>query len=199
MTAEYKTNLKPVATENAKGAAKEILEQTQTQLGFVPAMYSTMANSPGFLSTYVHGYNAFRQDSRFSAPEQEVVFLAISVQNGCDYCTAAHSMVAERMSKLDAASITALRGGDELRDAKLQALAEFTAHVFETRGLIAVSKAEAFLAAGYGERQVLEIILAVSVKTLSNYSNHIFHNELDAAFAPYRVEPSVDQKTVAAE
>lgn len=199
MTAEFRTSLTPVTDDMASGTAKNIIDNTQAQLGFVPTMYRTMANSPGFLSTYAHGYSAFRQDSGFSAQEQEVVFLVISRENGCDYCTAAHSMVAEHASKLDAPSIEALRAGSALENAKLQALAVFTARLFDSRGLITKAEATAFLAAGFSERQILEVVLAISVKTLSNYSNHIFHNDLDAAFAPYRVEPTQVLRATAAE
>ena len=71
--------------------------------------------------------------------------------------------------------------------AKLQALSVFTSRLFETRGLISKEDAATFLDAGYSEQQILEIILAISVKTLSNYSNHIFHTDLDATFAGYEL------------
>ena len=67
-------------------------------LGFIPNMYADMANSPSALETYGVGYNFFRSDSGFTPVEQEVVFLTISHENGCEYCMAAHSMVGEKMS-----------------------------------------------------------------------------------------------------
>lgn len=188
MNAEYKINLAPVTAEDATGIAKEILDGAKAQLGFTPNMYRTMANSAGFLSTYIHGYNAFRKSSGFTAQEQEVVFLTISRGNGCDYCTAAHSMIADKVSKLDAETLKAVRAGATLPDTKLQALALFTTRVFESRGLISSEDATAFLAAGYSEQQIMEIVLAISVKTLSNYSNHVFHTDLDEVFAPYAVD-----------
>jgi uncharacterized peroxidase-related enzyme len=185
MTAEYKIGLPPVSNEAATGVAKEIIDATQSKLGFVPNMYRTMANSGGYLSTYAHGYTAFRQNSGFTPVEQELVFLVISRENGCDYCTAAHSMIADKVATLDADTLAAVRSGVALADEKLEALVSFTAHMFLSRGLVTSAEAAAFLAAGYEERQIMEIILAISVKILSNYSNHIFHSELDAAFKPY--------------
>ncbi|MFI7115892.1 carboxymuconolactone decarboxylase family protein [Amycolatopsis sp. NPDC049868] len=38
-----------------------------------------------------------------------------------------------------------------------------------------VDEVEEFLAAGYTERNVLDVILGVGMKTLSNYTNHIAH------------------------
>jgi len=187
MNAEYKTNLAPIADETATGQVKEIFEDTTAKLGFTPNMYRAMANSPGYLSTYLHGYTAFREASGFTAQEQELIFLVISGANGCDYCTAAHSMIADKVAKFDPDLLAAVRAGESLADTKLQALAELTSRLFETRGMINKTDAQAFLNAGYQENQILEIILAISVKTLSNYSNHIFHTDIDQAFEDYRL------------
>jgi alkylhydroperoxidase family enzyme len=82
--------------------------------------------------------------------------------------------------------LAAIRTGGPLADAKLQALTEITLRLLETRGLINKVDAQKFLSAGYQEQQILEIILAISVKTLSNCSNHIFHTNIDATFESYR-------------
>ena len=185
MNAEFKTRLEAIADEAATGEAKEIIDSTKAQLGFVPNMYRTMANSEGYLSTYIHGYKAFRESSGFTPQEQELIFLVISRENGCDYCTAAHSMIADKVAKFKPDQLVAIRAGEVLADEKLQALSVFTSRLFESRGLISNAQAAAFLEAGYSEKQILEIILAISVKTLSNYSNHIFHTDLDAAFEAY--------------
>ncbi len=187
MHAEFKTSLTPVSDESAAGQVKEIFDETRAQLGFVPNMYRTMGNSEGYLGTYISGYKAFRKSSGFSPQEQELIFLVLSRSNGCDYCSAAHSMIADKVAKFDAETLAALRSGEPLADARLQALATFTSRLFETRGLITKGDVGAFLNAGYQHQQILEIILAISVKTLSNYSNHIFHTEIDPAFAAYRL------------
>lgn len=185
MLAEFKIDLAPVNDNTTDADALALIDQAREKMGFVPNMYRTMANSPGYLSTYMHGYQAFREHSGFSPQEQEVIFLVLSRKNGCDYCTAAHSMLADKVQKLDPVSLKAVRAGDELPDAKLQALAEFTAHIFDTRGLITVADAAEFLAAGFSQKQIMEIVLAISVKILSNYSNHIFHTEVDDPFLAY--------------
>lgn len=152
-------------------------------MGFIPNMYARMANSPGLLETYLHGYEVFRQQSGFSAVEQEIVFLSISVENGCEYCVAAHSLVADAMSKVPVAVTNAIRGSDKVPDEKFAALSEFARTMVARRGLPSRNDVLAFLAAGYSERHILEVILAISVKTLSNYTNHNFHTPVDAAFA----------------
>jgi len=192
MTAEFKIDTAPVSDTAAEGAAKEMLDGAREKLGFVPNMYRGMAINPGLLSTYLHGYAHFREQANFTPPEQEVVFLTISLANGCDYCTAAHSMLAIKVSKLGEAHTQALRDGKPLDDARLEALRRFTHHMWETRGLPSKAEAEAFKAAGYSDLHILEIILAMAVKTISNYANHVNHSEVDDAFAAFSVDKTVE-------
>lgn len=188
MSAEYQMDLPLQTVETASGSAKPALEKARQQLGFVPNMYAAMANSPGVLQTYLDGYARFRADGGFSPAEQEVVFLTISRRNGCNYCMAAHSMLAEKQSQVPPPVLAALREARPLPDARLDALATFTDRMVETRGLPSRGDVRALLEAGFEERHVLEIILAIAVKTLSNYSNHLFHTPVDAVFAGHAVE-----------
>jgi uncharacterized peroxidase-related enzyme len=183
MQAEFKSSLPALSSAQAVSPARERLDDAATRLGFVPNMYSVMANSPALLDTYVHGYNLFRSQSGFTPVEQEVVFLAISRENGCTYCVAAHSFIADKMSGVPAAVTDAIRDGTPIPDAKLAALHDFARLMVRQRGLPNKADVSAFLAAGYSEKQVLEIVLAIAVKTLSNYANHVFHTPVDAVFA----------------
>jgi len=185
MNAEYKLGLPHHSLESADAQGRAILEKAMAQVGFIPNMYAGMVNSPGLLETYLDGYARFRADSGFTPAEQEVVFLVISRRNGCDYCMAAHSMIAEKKSQVPGKVLAAIRDGAPVPDARLAALAEFTEAMVESRGLPLNSEAKAFLAAGFTERQILEIVLAIAVKTLSNYANHLLHTEIDGVFAGY--------------
>ena len=183
MQAEYKLKLTAKTIEDAAPKARAGLQQAQEKMGFIPNMYARMANSPGLFDTYQQGYAVFRAESGFTPAEQEVVFLTISRVNGCEYCMAAHSFVADKMSNVHSAVTDAIRNGTEIPDERLSALAKFTRVMVEQRGLPQTRDVEAFLAAGYTERQILEVILAIAVKTLSNYANHIFQTPTDAMFA----------------
>jgi uncharacterized peroxidase-related enzyme len=182
MTSEYKLTLSLRTLHNSDPKAKALLERARAQTGFIPNMYAGMANSAGLLETYMDGYERFRNDSGFTLAEQEVVFLTISRTNRCDYCMAAHSMIADKISKVPPAVTEAIREGLAIPDARLAALSTFTDTMLATRGLPSKAVVQAFLSAGYEERHVLEIILAIAVKTMSNYSNHLFHTPLDAMF-----------------
>jgi len=134
------------------------------------------------LDTYVHGYERSAL-SGFTPAEQEVVLLAVSRENGCTYCVAAHSFIADKMSGVPEAVTNAIRDGQPIPDARLAALHDFTRTMVIKRGLPDKTDVSAFLAAGYSERQILEVVLAIAVKTLSNYANHLFHTPVDGMFA----------------
>lgn len=185
----YHIGLKPVELDNAEPKQQEILEKAKKTNGIIPNMYKNMVNLPGLQDTYDTGYHHFRKDSGFTPAEQEVVFLTLSVSNSCGYCTAAHSYLADNVSKTPVEVTDAIREGKEIpSDKKLRALSNFTKVMNESRGNPTPEQAKEFLDAGYTEKQILAIILAQAVKTISNYSNHIFHTEVDEAFSDRKLE-----------
>lgn len=177
-----KLNFKKWDVASADERRKPILEGVVKNFGMVPNMYAHMIGSPGLLETYLHGYEMFRKESGFTPVEQEVVFLTLSYENACDYCMSAHSFIADKMSKVPVEVTEAIRNGSEIADPKLRELSSFTSEMFLTRGRPSAGAVASFFEAGYDERKVLEIILALAVKTLSNYSNHISDPELDDMF-----------------
>lgn len=182
------STLKPVTTESGDADQKAVLAVALKQVGFIPNMYANMVNLAPVLSTYLHGYAEFRNKGGFSPVEQEVVFLALSLTNGCNYCGAAHSMLADKMSGVPADVLAAIREGKTIPDAKLQTLYDFTVELVEQKGKVSPGTGEKFKAAGFSDKHVMGVILAASVKTLSNFSNHFFETKLDEMFAPYKLD-----------
>ena len=180
---EARLQLEKVAIEKAEPLARATLETAQKKLGMIPNMYAYMANAPGLLETYRNGYELFRQGSGFTPVEQEVIFLSISYENGCEYCMAAHSFLADVQSKVPPEVTDALRNGADIPDTRLRALSRYTRIMVQKRGRPDQSDVELFRAAGYTDLQVLQIVLAIGVKTLSNYTNHVCGTELDGPFA----------------
>lgn len=182
MNNTFKTTLELVNPTNTTERAGTILENVKQEMKMIPNMYLAMANTPELLETYLYGYKKFRKDSGFTPQEQEVVFLTISFENGCDYCLAAHSLVADFQSKVPLEVTEAIRNGEEIIDPRLKALSEFTKILLNKRGRPSQEDVDKFLNAGFSQEQILAIILAISVKTISNYTNHIFQTPLDTAF-----------------
>lgn len=178
----YKITLLPVSIDHADARARVLLEAARKQMGAVPNMYANMANFSAMFEIYSSGYGLFRQEGGFTPAEQEVVFLTISKENSCAYCLAAHSVVADMKSKVPVAVTDAIRNGTDIPDEKLKALSLFTAVMVNKKGRPSVADVAVFLSAGYTEQHILSVILAVAVKTISNYANHLFHTPVDPMF-----------------
>jgi len=178
----YKMQMPLVELADADEKQKGLLEKVRQEIKMIPNMHKAMVNQPGLLSTYLYGYSLFRKESSLTPAEQEVVFLTISAENNCLYCVGAHSLLADMVSKVPVQVTDAIRDNTEIPDEKLRALATFTSIMINKRGNPSPEDAAQFLKGGYTEQHILSIILAIAVKTISNYSNHVFHTELDAAF-----------------
>lgn len=166
--------------ETAPDQAKERLQATQDKLGFVPSMYGMMANAPTLLEGYQSLSDIFGRSS-LSAQEQQVVLLAVSVANQCEFCVAAHTTLAQG-AKVDGTVIQALREGGNIDDPRLESLARFAQAIVKKQGW-ATKEADAFLASGFEQQQIMEVVLAAGLKTLSNYTNHLTNPPIDPAFA----------------
>lgn len=175
--------LEPKTVENASPAAREIMLKTKKALGFIPNMYSGMAGNPALLDAYTYAYSTFRAQAGFSPQEQEVIFLSVAYENSCEYCVAAHSFIADSMSKVPKEVTDAIRNNTVIPDKKLNALSRFTKVMTATRGLPGQEEIERFLAAGYKPEDILGVITGIGVKTFSNYFNHMNNTAVDKVFA----------------
>ena len=163
--------------DNAPEAEKASLEATKASFGFVPNLQATMAESPELLAGYTALWELFSKTT-LTPHEQQVVYMTSNFENECHYCMAGYAGLA-KMQKMDRAVINALRNGTEIPDRKLETLHRFATLVVRNRGWVTDADVDAFLAAGYTRRNVLEVILGVATKVMSNYTNHIAHTRID--------------------
>ena len=175
----YKMKTPSVNPESANAEQQILFERSKKENKMIPNMFRNMGNHPALLEAYMNGYSSFRSKSEFTSAEQEVVLLTISAENNCDYCIEGHSIAADMMSKVPLAVTEAIRTNTEIPEEKLKQLSVFTSIMVNKRGNPSEEDVTAFLNAGYKEYHILSIILAISIKTISNYTNHIFDTELD--------------------
>lgn len=179
----YQLQLPLLDEESAQNEdATELLLQVSGSIGMIPNIFGVMANCPALLDAYLYADEQFRQNSGLSEAQQEVVYLTISAVNECHYCVAVHEKFTKTIAKLTEEQVKAIYANQPLQDSKLQALVDLTREVVQERGWVSDDKAQAFLKAGFNESQLLSIILAVGIKTLSNYTNHIAQTPVDDAF-----------------
>ncbi len=178
------TNFKIHTIETAPEASVPVLETINKNMGFVPNLFGALAEAPAAIEAYAAVMDIFERSSLSNA-EKQTVLLSASLVNDCEYCMAAHTAVAG-LKRVPADIIDALRIGGTLPDPKLDALAGLTRSVVETRGWPSEAAKKTFFDAGYGTREYLEVIVGVSLKTISSHVNHAVGTPLDAAFEPVR-------------
>jgi uncharacterized peroxidase-related enzyme len=167
--------------QTAPVPAAEKLAQIGKAWGFVPNLHGILAESPETLEGYDALFGLVGKTT-LTAIEQQVAFLAVNYENECAYCMAGHTALAG-MAKVPAQAVSALREGQTIADARLEALRNFAAAVTRQRGDVGEAVVAEFLAAGFTKRNVLEIVLIVATKTISNYTNHIARTPNDAFMA----------------
>lgn len=173
-------NFKVYNENTASASAAELLKKAMDKYGFVPNLLGTMAEAPALLKAYMTLAEIFDETS-FNATEKQIVLLAVSLANNCGYCMAAHTTIAG-MQDVPEDVIRALRENTPIKDKKLEALRRLACNIAETRGYPSETAVKDFLDTGYTQAQLLEVILGVGFKTLSNYTNHIAQTPLDEAF-----------------
>lgn len=174
-------HLNPLTVETAPEGSKETLRNINRGYGFVPNLMATFAHSPAVLNGYLAMDGAWDKSS-LSPKERQVILLATSVQNHCNYCKAAHSTVLKSMMKVEPEIVSSIRENKIPSDAKLNALVKFTKEVVMERGYVSENTKAEFLKNGYTEVQMMEVIIGVALKTVSNYIDHLNPVEIDAGF-----------------
>jgi uncharacterized peroxidase-related enzyme len=173
--------------ESAPEGSRALLADGQKRMGFIPNLYAGLAESPAALEAYF-ALSAALAKTELTPVEQQVVMLNASVENGCSYCVAAHSMLATNVAKADPDTVCSLREQRPIADPRLRALADFTRQVVQERGWVTEAAVQAFLDAGFSRGNVLDVVMGVTMKTLSNYANHLMQTPVDDVFADERWE-----------
>jgi uncharacterized peroxidase-related enzyme len=157
-----------------------IFDNLQKMLGFVPNLYATFAHSENALGTYLALQNA---KSSLSGKEREVINLVVSQVNQCQYCLAAHTMVGKMHGFTDD-QIIEIRKAAITFDPKLDALARFVETVARERGHKSGAALDAFLAAGYTQENLIDTLVVIGDKIISNYLHGVTEVPVDFPPAP---------------
>lgn len=146
-------------------ANQALFDNLKKALGFVPNLYATMAHSETALATYLNLQNA---KSSLPVKAREVINLAVSEVNQCAYCLAAHTALG-KMVGFTQDQILEIRGGTAAFDVRLDALARLVRNVTIHRGHADQALLQNFFAAGWTEGNLVDVMLLIGDKTVTNY------------------------------
>lgn len=161
-------------------ANQGLFDALNGQLGFVPNLYATFAYSENALGTYLALQSA---KSSINAKSREVVNLVVSQVNECAYCLAAHTALG-KMNGFTDGQILEIRGGSAAFDAKLDTLAKLTRSIAINRGHADPALVDAFFEAGWTKENLVDVIVSIGDKTISNYLHAATKVPVDFPAAP---------------
>lgn len=157
--------------DTAPEASRSALEKVKQKYGRLPNFFAVAAESPAAVNAYLSLSNTFETTS-LNPIERQIVILAASAANKCEYCVAAHSKGA-KAAGISEDVISAIAERKPLQDSKLESMRRTVDAIVENRGWISEQQVREFLNNGYTRAQLLDILVGVSMKTLSNYINHL--------------------------
>jgi AhpD family alkylhydroperoxidase len=166
--------------DDVSPANQAIFDKLKGALGMVPNLYATLAHSEHALANYITFQNA---KSSITGKAREVVNLVVSQVNECEYCLAAHTVIGG-MVGFKPEQILEIRGGRASFDDKLDALARLTKAIAENRGHADQSLVEAFFGAGWTKENLVDAIVAIGDKTVTNYLHATTRVPVDFPAAP---------------
>lgn len=157
-----------------------IFNNLESKIGFVPNLYAFYAHNETALGDYLALQN---RKSTLKAKEREVINLVVSELNGCRYCQSAHTAIG-KMNGFTDEQILEIRSGSASFDSKLDALAKFTQAVAAQKGNVNDQDKEAFFSAGYDIANMIDVVMIIGDKIISNYIHNLTDFAIDFPLAP---------------
>ena len=171
----------PVHTiESAPEKSRPALRGLKQNLGFVPNLAATMAESSTLVNGFVNAFGNFHGGT-FTGAQRQALLLTNAVANRCEWAVAFHSTMALKEG-LPASDVQAIRDGQAPRENRLAALVAFDRALIEKRGQVSESEIEAVREAGVGADQVLEIIAGLAVSVMANYAGNLTRPPVEEPF-----------------
>jgi alkylhydroperoxidase family enzyme len=165
-------------SRGARAALREVLRQR----GHVPNLHGVLALSEPVLRAYME-LGAQINRATLTVLERQVVMLQANQFRKAPYCMAGHSAIAHALGMPDS-WLQSLRDGQPVPDTRCEALRQFTLAVLRDNGAVSDDQWRAFQSAGYEPAQGLEVVMALALKTLSNFASRLSEVPLDPAYAP---------------
>lgn len=164
-------------TDTQDEKRKALLEKAKAGYGMIPNLIAGLSESPEAAEAYMALSRCFVKGS-LSKAQQHVVWFTANAEHGCEYCMTGHTGIA-MMDKIDKSVIDSARNVEPYEDPQLEALRVFTLLMIRQRGWASDEDVQTFLDAGYTKRNIMDVIVGIAHKTISNYSNHLMKTPLD--------------------
>jgi len=159
---------------------EEILSAVKEKFGFVPNLFRTLSISPAVSDVYLKA-NMAMEEAAIPAREAQAVNLAVSTENGCKYCMAAHTVMC-KMAGIASGEIELIKQNGLPEDDALASAVIAARLIMEKKGWLTASDLERLEKSGVDRAKLYEIIALIGIKTIANYVNHVGKTKIDTQF-----------------
>ncbi len=174
------TEMKLHTIDSAPDGSRKLLQSSIDNFGWIPNQSAYMAESPDLLAAYQFAHDRFSQCSLNEA-EKAVVWLTTGVINQCPYTIKAHRWIAIHNGVASDIVDKMIHHPEQL-PTRLATLHQFTQAVILSQGSVPKDKAHHFLAAGFTQQNMLDVILGISQKTMSTLLNSLADTPVETQF-----------------
>ena len=171
----------PLVKEKAPSNIKPVFDQMEKNMGMVPNIFLSMANSPEALQGFLKLSEQIEKTS-LSKSLREQLALVIAESNHCNYCLSAHSVIAKTAGLIDEEILNARKG--HAKNAKDQAILSFARSVIDKKGNVSDNEVQALKSQGVTDKELCEIVLVIALNIYTNYFNKIINTTVDFPMAP---------------
>ena len=94
---------KPIQEIESKGKVKEIYDEIKSvrQITEVPNFWKNLANDPNELERTWSSLKEIMKKGALDPVTKELIYVAVSITNGCEYCIRSHSFAAKKKGATD--------------------------------------------------------------------------------------------------
>jgi uncharacterized peroxidase-related enzyme len=173
--------IEPVQRNTADTNTAELLQNVEKKMGKVINILGTMAQSPAVLKSFL-GFSQALSEGSLPLPVREGIALAIGEATGCNYCVAAHTVLARKAGLADEEILDARRGTSS--DEKVTIALDLALKIVKTHGFVSDEDIERARSTGYSDGEICEIVASVALNLFTNYFNHVADTDVDFPAAP---------------
>ncbi len=94
---------KPISEKEATGKVKEIFDEIKKirQITEIPNFWKTLANYPETLERTWTSLQQVMKKGALDPVVKELIYVAVSITNACEYCIKSHSLAAKKKGATD--------------------------------------------------------------------------------------------------
>ena len=94
---------KPIEENSATGKVKDIYDEIKKvrQISKIPNFWKSLANNPETLERTWTSLQQVMKQGALDPVVKELIYVAVSVTNGCEYCIKSHSLAAKKKGATD--------------------------------------------------------------------------------------------------